>query len=371
MSKRLRLIVLGNRKAVNGIDDALPLLGDRFGSFAFLHEGEAVGAAWSAALPQADFDLTPDLREADILYLRFDWFDSLLRSGRIFRVLQKFRYRKLVVGYHCHLCAPDPVEERLFGMADSFVLLNEASRDYFHGKYPGLRGKPVHLLRSLFLPRRDWYGEPVLVRPPAEGPVVLGLTGATNRVSGLPAEPELVPDIMSAMNRYDYLRLLRIAGRNPAVQVRIFGNFATYSAASPSRVEQLYREACLNVEVLGRVPNHAFDEALGGLHLSLLNGYLPYEGVPPFENLNYQLRYNSLIKAGVPPVVSRQTCGQHEAEMEARNFGLVLDDNRQYRHLDELARRAAERCSHADLAALVEANAFDTYAPALADFLAA
>lgn len=362
------LLVVGNRRNANDADNALGQLAPFFSSFCFLYEGAILEEGW--AVPFSRRWVKKNSGKWDILYFRADWFDSLLQKKIIFWIIDVIKPQKVVFGYHCHLCANNGPEADMFERADALVLLNDQSENYFTAKYTGCERKPIFNLRSLYLPARKFYGNypsDAMMRE-ISGNANICLSGSTNRLGSLPVKQNrIVPDLMYAHNRYDYFRMLRILGTAPRLNIEVFGMFPSEHGIDGERVRQLYRESCPRVAFRGRLSGADFSAALSVNHASLLAGFLPREVPPPFENMNYQLRYNTLISCGVLPVISAGVAKIHEEEIRETGYGLIvetMDDllllHERLKEVFPVPRRVWEL--------VVSRNCFDEYAYDLSKF---
>ncbi|MBL9126692.1 MAG: hypothetical protein JNL97_03545, partial [Verrucomicrobiales bacterium] len=234
------MVVLADRKSHNGTDEALETIADGVDRFLFLYRGSPLPLPWASPVPRWPLFRKPPA--CDVLYVRVDWFDRTLRDGLALNMVEWLRPKKVVVGIHCHLCTRDPREEALLGRADAALFLNARARDYFVAKYPGHAWHAkTFLLPSLFLPKRSWYAGATNECSRSETETVVAIPGNVNRLSGLPRQPaEVVPDEFSALNRYDYLRMVRLVAKDPRVRLRIFGSFENLGYPAAERVRALY-----------------------------------------------------------------------------------------------------------------------------------
>jgi hypothetical protein len=173
---------------------------------------------------------------------------------------------------------------------------------------------------------------------------------------------------MHALNRYDYLRLCRIIGQYEHLEFLVIGGIPNENGIDPLRVKALYQSGGSNIKLVGSLPAAEYDEAIASCLGTFFSGYLPGEVTPPFEHMNYQLRYNSALKTGVLPIVAKGSGKWHEDEIRATGFGIVLESIADVETLGAQLKSALPY-SRESWSATVEQNSFETYASSLANFL--
>jgi hypothetical protein len=298
----------------------------------------------------------------DTIYVRLDWFDRLLKSGDLFKALMRLNPKKLIVAYHCHQACKNDLEEKILSLADKIVLLNQYAYDYFLNKYPFMQMKPVFLMPSIFLPLKKWYE----VDGTLEKKNIFCVPGSSNRYLSLFSKPsDYIPDVHFYQVRYDYLRLLRSAARYSTATIKVFGSFIADTNEAAYRYKKMYKEIGPQVHIMGFLEPEDYEREMNECFAAFMTGFMPYEGVWEIEHQNYQIRYNSLIKYSILPILSSGTGQWHEDEICQTGFGYIL------KRIDEI-----RDVSYHDLSDIttsrekaIVSNSFETYQHDLFDFI--
>ncbi|MDY6986512.1 MAG: glycosyltransferase [Thermodesulfobacteriota bacterium] len=367
----MNIIILGDRKVHVGGDLGYPTLEDLGHNYVYLYHGEEYpsksGVPLDSHALESQIQQLVSQHDIDILYFRADWFDVMFReeAGRIFSLdlgIPK------VVGYHCHTAHPNEIEKLVFSHADGYVLLNQESLTHFSATYGIL--KPHFLMPSLLLPPKSWYECPKLPkRSAADGQIHCAIPSAAIRLSGPPIEKHpLVPIENYLYDRYDYSQIIQqLSHQN--IHVHVYGRFVQFPSGYSSQVERIYRtfEAMgPYIHFEGTTSTEDFSTALSQYDFAILTGFYPRQIVPWFDHMNYQLRFNSVLAAGLPIFVAAGTSSALEREILASHAGFVFET------FDDLKAEASDRnfmeSATEAVFRLQERHSFEAWAAPLVQF---
>jgi hypothetical protein len=368
----MNLLILGDRKPLNDSDDAFATLIEAGHRVTFLHGGATSSLPFAMLADEGSLiehiRSTVRERKIDVIYFRVDWFDKLYARHAATIFAADFGV-PIVFGYHCHTCHRTPLEALSLARADALVLINEESRAWFADAY-GI-SKPTMLVPSLFLPRRSFYEVPLRSkRSASDGVPHVVIPSNVIRTANVPAKLDPnVPIENYVLDRYDYLRLCEQLLRR-GVAVSVYGKFSVQGNTDASAAEAAYRKLAEGfagrLHFPGRVDQRDFATELSQYDAALLTGFVPYQPVPRFDHMNYQLRLNPVLAARLPSFVPAGTASCMEREIADTRAGFIFES------IDEVADRlhddaAMQRASNAAHAAQ-DRHSFEHWSPGMADF---
>ena len=274
----------------------------------------------------------------------------------------------IVFGYHCHTCHRTEHEAFAIANCDALVLLNEESQLWIESLY-GVSNQTA-LIPSLLLPNRAWYDVPLKSKLSAhDGLRHVVIPSNAIRIASFPEKLDAnVPLENYVLDRYDYLRLCEQLLRR-GVAVHIYGKFQVQGSSDGSAAEVAYRQLAERfsgrLHFSGRVDQRDFATELSQYDAALLTGFVPYQPVPKFDHMNYQVRFNPVLAARLPAFIPAGTtsCGEREIAQAGAGFvfesidGLVdtLHDDGALAKASNAAHSAQDRhCAEAWMPTLVE-----------------
>jgi hypothetical protein len=326
----VNILILGDRKPLNDSDLAFATLADA-GQVTFLYRGAPYPLPFGIAADEANIvsqikRIVAEKR-IDVIYFRVDWFDKLYQAhGR--EIFDTHFGVPMVFGYHCHTCHRTPLEAFAIENADALVLLNEESQTWIESLH-GI-AKPTLLVPSLLLPKRAWYDVPLRSKLSAtDGLSHVVIPSNAIRTASIPEKLDAnVPLENYVLDRYDYLRLCEQLLRR-GVAVHIYGKFQVQGGSDGSAAEATYRALADRfsgrLHFPGRVDQRDFATELSQYDAALLTGFVPYQPVPKFDHMNYQVRFNPVLAARLPSFIPAGTTSCGEREIEQTGAGFVFD----------------------------------------------
>lgn len=348
MSKS-KILFISDRSPRHDTDETFETIGKSFDDYTFLYVKRGYPfhpKAWSERIVLGEPFSEEALTDVDYVYARVDHYHEHFKSGMMFELLDKLPDAKLIFAYHCHTATPFDFEREAFERADSLVLINNASKEYFNEVYPCTKNKPVFILPSLFLPPKAWYG--TFPKKP--------ITSNKTRISFAAAAHNLIPN-----HRYNDIEQIRTAANTANMEVDVFGGYDSEKTFDEyARVEG-------NVRFYGRAPEEHLDFMMLFADFSPMNGFLPGTETGVFEHLNYALRMNTLIKTCTQPIIAQGTSTYHEKEALETGFGVIYSSLDIFEKLHEIKEK--NPITEETWKLLVDRHSFDTYADDLADFI--
>jgi hypothetical protein len=282
---------------------------------------------------------------SELIFFKTDWFDPVFKNlGKA--ILERSYGVPLVFGYHCHVCGAHENElERLaFTHANGLVLLNKRWYN-----------------ETEFLPLISEQDEtPHIVIPS----YVFRFQSDLDRFNAGQLSASQIPG-----NRYDYFRIAHELTER-GIHVHLFGQPDRRPENSHPGTLGVYRsteERCpfFHLEGLFNGPGVEFNQKLSQYDACVPVGFLPGR-TERFEHMNYQLRMNPTLAAGLPMLVAKGTGYWLENEIGMSGAGLV------YESFDEVLsflqdRAALGRASQAAIR-LQERHSFDYWIDPLMRF---
>jgi hypothetical protein len=326
----MNLLILGDRKPLNDSDLSFACFAEASHDVTFLYRGAPYPLPFGVAVDETNVvDQIRSIvrsRKIDILYFRVDWFDKLYtQHGEA--ILNADFGVPMVFGYHCHTCQRTRLESLAIERADALVLLNPESQAWIEQLY-GVH-KPTMLMPSLLLPRRAWYDVPLKGKKSGydHTPHVVIPSNAI-RLAGVPERLDpAVPIENYVIDRYDYYRLTEQLARR-GVAVHLYGKFQVQGGTDASVIEAVYRDLAKRypgfIHFEGRVDQREFATELSQYDGALLTGFVPYQPVPKFDHMNYQVRFNPVLAARLPSFVPAGTTSCGEREVHQSGAGTIF-----------------------------------------------
>ncbi len=327
----MNLLIIGDRKPLNDSDLALSVFRDAGHDTTFLYRGPEYPLDFGIPVEEGRvIDQIGEIvssKSIDVIYFRVDWFDKLYTlHGRA--ILDADFGVPIVFGYHCHTCCPTDFEAHSFANADALILLNAESQGWFESRYA--IQQPTRCVPSLFLPKKDWYDVPLASKlSKADGRRHVVIPSNVLRVAAVPEKLDPAVPIESAIiDRYDYVRLIEQLAKRELI-VHVYGKFAAHNGQMIEQVERAYRALAsqypTRVHFHGRVDQAAFATELSQYDAALLTGYVPYQPVPKFDHMNYQIRMNPVLAARLPMLIASGTGAWTERELKRSGAGFVFN----------------------------------------------
>jgi hypothetical protein len=327
----MNILIMGSRKTQNAADLGYPAIKASGHNYVYLYKGDEYPYEGGIQVDRGNIEKQVhqiiSQHDIDVLFFRAEWFDAMYQEeARCVFSLNLGIPR--IFGYHCHTSYPTELEKFVFSQADAFVLLNKEALTYFSETY-GV-SKPYFLMPSLFLPPRSWYDRwrrlPKLSA--SDGEIHCVIPSAAIRLSGLPNERhQLVPMENYLCDRYDYYQIVQKLAESQ-IHVHVYGQFVNFSSGYSSEVDQVYRDLEASspyIHFEEKLAEAEFTMALSQYDFAILTGFLPRQIVPKFDHMNYQLRFNSVLAAGLPIFVAQGTSAALEREISSSGAGLVFD----------------------------------------------
>lgn len=357
----MNLLIIGDRKPLNDSDLSFAAIREAGHDVTFLYRGPEYpfefGIAVDDSRPLEQIAQIVREKQIDAIYFRVDWFDKLYTlHGRA--IMETDFGVPIIFGYHCHTCHRTDLEAHSFEQADALVLLNQESKLWFNRLYG--TDKPTMLMPSLLFPRRAWYDVPTKPKlSMADGKRHLVIPSNVIRCASVPAKLDpAVPIENYVIDRYDYLRLIEQLAKRGII-VHVYGKFVVQGGGDASDTERAYRAIANQypgrVYFDGRVDQRDFATELSQYDGALLTGFVPYQPVPKFDHMNYQVRFNPVLAAGLPSFIPAGTtsCGERELKISGAGFVFtsfehvvdLLANERKLRSASESARQLQGRHS--------------------------
>lgn len=308
----MKIIVLADAYRFNQTDLAWIDWLAQYPKSAFLYTG---GRRYTADHAIAEGDMPPieffrsvkeDFGNVDVLLARFSHFSKWLDIEFLEAALEIFKPKRFVLGYHCHVSTALEKEALAFNRADALILLNPAAHTYFSGIYD-IQSKPVHFIRSLYLPRLIWYGK----YPGLRDNTHFGLGGLTIRKKGrfsvCPQLNQLVPFV-----------------KDGSASVTVFGD----TTEVESELAKLKIDDFSNFYKPNRIPSEGdyVKYLTEKIQVGTLNGFTASSEVTEFDKQNYPMRFNTYLKSNTIPLSIEFGYEQLNKIMRDEGFGWIAAD---------------------------------------------
>lgn len=266
-------------------------------------------------------------KQISIIYLRADWFDTTFLYFSKVIVSYDFGV-PVVVGYHCHTAKANQLEQYVLEHADAHIFINEVSKEYFHRIYS--LNKPYILVPSLFLPNLEWYRIPLKDKLSSNSDELHCVipTSAIRIATPPEKEHEKIHIENYLFDRYDYYQVIKKLIREK-IHVHIYGNFKAPLKGYSRITEEIYKNLKKNefgdyFHIEGFYRKSDFNSELSKYDFAVFTGFIPNQEVPPFEHMNYQVRFNPTLAANLPVFVAKNTGLEMEKELTKNQQGYIF-----------------------------------------------
>jgi hypothetical protein len=329
----MNLLIISDSKTINNVDESFNLFKNTFKEYYYLCTKALNSNLNSIEIIQDNFEAQlKDIiisKKINVIYLRTDWFFETFKiySSSIIKIKEKLNV-PFILGYHCHTAKLNHHEITTFTNADGFVLINQESLNYFQ-KYFCLDKKNVFLMDSIYLPKNEWYKKDLKNKlSKQDGKLHCVIPSSVLRISALPSKIDPYVAVENyILDRYDYLQIIqKIASER--IHVHLYGEFVEYGIGKSKRIELIYKKYCNSpyIHYEGNPPSEEFIKEISQYDFCILNGFLPNQIVPEFDQMNYQIRFQSVLAAELPIAVAKNTAKSFEKIIERSKIGIIFNN---------------------------------------------
>lgn len=325
------ILIIGDSKPQSDSDQSFNIFTQYGYDFCFLNLGKTSSQLKSKRLnPYRFIRQIQNLiikKNITVIYLRADWFDAVFLYYA--KAICSFNFGiPLIVGYHCHTAKKNNLEKFVLENADAHIFINNESQEYFHDIYDLCQ--PFFIVPSLFLPNLEWYDIRLKEKlSDKDGEIHCVIPTSAIRIATPPMKQHDKIHIENYLyDRYDYYQIIKKLIREK-IHVHIYGNFKAPLKGYSKITEEIYRILKNNefgefFHIEGFYKKNDFNSELSKYDFAIFTGFIPNQEVPPFEHMNYQVRFNPTLAAELPVFMAANTGGAMEGELNKHGQGYIF-----------------------------------------------